>query len=316
MNSIIVTGATGVIGMALINKCIADGIYVTALVNPDSNRLDRIPDSRYVRIVKCSIDQYNNMDKADILPEDAGNLSDAEPECFYHLSWAGTFGSARNDAALQNRNVEYTLDAVKLAKRLGCKTFIGVGSQAEYGRVQGMLTKDTPVSPENEYGKAKLIAGNKSRELCAELGMKHIWTRVLSIYGPYDGKDTMVSSTVRALLKGEIPHLTLGEQMWDYLYCKDAANALIMLGDKGVHGNVYPLGSGSARPLREYIEIMRNTINPELKLGFGDVPYADKQVMYLCADISELTKDTGFEPAVSFEDGISDTIEWIRNNYI
>ena len=62
------------------------------------------------------------------------------------------------------------------------------------------------------------------------------------------------------------------------------------------------------------MEILRDTIDEKLELGFGDVPYGDKQVMHLCADISNLTEDTGFRPEVGFEDGIRETIEWVRNN--
>ena len=60
---------------------------------------------------------------------------------------------------LQNNNVKYALQAVKAAKELGCTRFVGAGSQAEYGRVEGTLTPDTPAFPENGYGIAKLCAG-------------------------------------------------------------------------------------------------------------------------------------------------------------
>ncbi len=98
--------------------------------------------------------------------------------------------------------------------------------------------------------------------------------------------------------------------MWDYLYCSDAANALLLLAEHGRDGSIYPIGSGVARPLREYIEIIRDEINPELPLGFGEVPYSDKQVMHLCADISALRADTGFEPEVEFREGIRSTIKY------
>lgn len=73
---------------------------------------------------------------------------------------------------------------------------------------------------------------------------------------------------------------------------------------------IYPIGSGNARPLREYIEIIRDEIDPNLPLGFGEVPYSDKQVMHLCADISDLQRDTGFEPEVGFREGIQNTIKY------
>ena len=55
---------------------------------------------------------------------------------------------------MQNANIKYTLDAVELAKRLGCKTFIGAGSQAEYGRVEGTISEKTDKNPENGYALA------------------------------------------------------------------------------------------------------------------------------------------------------------------
>lgn len=308
MKNVIITGATGVIGMALIRKCIEEDVKVTILANPDSKRLDRIPNDSHVTIIPCGLSDYKDVDASSLIAQGArGGV-------FYHLSWGGTFGDARNDMALQNKNVEYTLDAVRLAHSLGCDTFVGVGSQAEYGRVEGLLCEDTPTNPENGYGCAKLEAMGRSKKLCQELGMKHIWTRVLSIYGPYDGKKTMVTSTVRTLLEGGRPPLTKGEQMWDYLYADDAAKALLMLGDNGVDGRIYPIGYGVARPLREYIEQIRDAIDPKLTLGFGEVPYSDKQVMYLCADISGLTEDTGFEAEIDFAEGIRRTIEWVRED--
>ena len=119
---------------------------------------------------------------------------------------------------LQNKNIEYTLDAVELAHHFGCSVFVGAGSQAEYGRVEGKLSDTTPTDPETGYGVAKLCAGRMSRVMCASLGIKHIWARILSVYGPYDGDGSMVTSTLKKMLRGEEPELTAGEQMWDYTF--------------------------------------------------------------------------------------------------
>lgn len=308
MSSAIITGATGVIGMALINKCIAEKIQTTVIVNPGSNRLDRIPKNPLINIVECSVDDYRNIDIS-LLDDGSNRFKDG---IFFHLAWKGTFGEARNDMNLQNNNVIYTMDAVNLAYELGCGTFVGVGSQAEYGRVEGTLSSETETNPENCYGVAKLEAGKVSKKLAHKLGMRHIWTRVLSVYGPYDGAATMVMSTIDKLLDGQKPLLTKGEQMWDYLYAADAADAIFAAGTKGVDGKIYPVGSGTARPLREYIEIIRDSIDPALELGFGEITYSDKQVMYLCADISELSQDTGFKVKTSFEEGIRDTIQYMK----
>ena len=158
----------------------------------------------------------------------------------------------------------------------------------------------------------KLCAGQMTRIACKQKGMRHIWTRILSIYGPYDGENTMVMSTIYKLLNSEKPSCTKGEQMWDFLYSKDAALAMRLLGEKGTDGRTYCIGSGKARPLKEYIDIIGQNANKNVTIGYGDIPYGPLQVMYLCADITALREDTGFEPRYSFEDGIKETIEWCR----
>lgn len=303
MKKIVMTGPTGAIGVALIEQCINENIEVYALCRKDSRRISNIPQSPLVHIIFCDLQEMSEFNDDQIKGADV----------FYHFGWVATIGAGRNDMPLQIQNIQYTIDAVHLAKRLGCSVFVGAGSQAEYGRVEGKLNAEVPTFPENGYGMAKLCAGQMSRVECEKLGLKHIWTRILSIYGPYDGDATMITSTIKKLLNGQIPELTKGEQMWDYMYSKDVAKAFVALGDRGVHGKIYCLGSGQVRPLKEYIEILRDKIDVRAKLGFGEIPYAPKQVMYLCADISDLQNDTGFTPQISFEKGIQETIDWIKS---
>jgi len=235
-------------------------------------------------------------------------------DAFFHLAWAGTTGEGRDDMLLQTANIRSTIEAVYAASELGCQVFLGTGSQAEYGRVEGVLKSDTPCNPENGYGMAKLCAGRMSRAECQRLGTAHIWMRVLSVYGPGDGDGSMIMSTIRSLLARQKPNLTAGTQMWDYLYSSDAAEALYRTALYGHDGAIYPLGSGTAMPLGNYVEILRDAIDPSLPLGFGELPYSPLQVMYLQADISELTAHTGFFPKVDFPTGIRTTIQWLSGS--
>ena len=304
MKKAVITGPTGAVGMALI-QCLSDnGIDVVAVVRPGSARADRIKESEHVSVVYCDLKEL------DKLP----SLIEGGADVFYHFAWDGTFGDSRNNMYLQNNNVKYALDAVDAAYELGCNTFIGAGSQAEYGRFEGQLNASVPAFPENGYGIAKLCAGQMTRIACQQKGIRHIWTRILSVYGPYDGDKTMVSSTIIKLMNSEKPSCTKGEQMWDYLYSRDAARAFMMLADGGVDGKVYCLGGGTARPLKDYINIIRDAVGNDVEIGFGDIPYSDKQVMHLCADINELTKDTGFTPIYTFEQGIEETVGWWRSH--
>ena len=296
----VINGATGAVGMALIRELIAEGHEVLVMCRESSPRSKNIPLHPLVKKIDCPLDKMSELSLEETAPYDV----------FYHFAWEGTTGEARNDMYLQNRNVTYTLDAVALASRLGCKTFIGAGSQAEYGRVEGKLTPKTPAFPENGYGIAKLCASQMSRIMCASLGIRHIWTRILSVYGPNDTQGSMVMSTIRKLRQGEKPSFTKGEQIWDYLYSGDAAKAFVALAEKGRDGEIYCLGSGKPQRLCDYIKTIGRLTAPDAELGIGEVPYAKNQVMYLCADISDLQKDTGFVPEVSFDEGIAKTVRW------
>lgn len=292
----VVTGPTGAIGTALCRRLLKENIKVYAVVNPASARKNTVPDG--AETVECDIAGYST------LKEKIGKA-----DAFFHLAWRGTSGEARNDAFLQEENVRFAIDAAETAGRLGCSVFIFAGSQAEYGRVNGKLTPDTPCFPENAYGIAKLCAGSMTETKCRKENVDHVRIRVLSVYGPNDGQTSMIMSTAGKLLKAEIPALTPGEQKWDYLYSDDAADAFYRCALYGQNGKIYTLGSGCARPLREYVEIMRDLINKNLPLGFGVIPYSENQVMHLEADISDITNDTGFIPKVSFEEGIAETIK-------
>jgi len=304
IKSAVITGPTGTIGNALIELLLSKGIEVYAVIRPGSTRAAAFPIHEKLHIVACVAAEYNRL--PDLIPADI--------DAFFHLAWAQTIGAGRNDMPSQINNIRYAIDAVNAAAKLDCRVFVGAGSQAECGRVEGFIRQDTPCFPENGYGMAKLCAGEMTRVECEKLGIDHIWMRVLSIYGPYDGEKTMIMSVIRSLLRGEKPALTAGEQQWDYLYCRDVAKGFYCAAESGVSGKIYPLGSGTARPLREYVEILRDQINPVLPLGFGEVVYAPKQVMHLQADISALQQDTGFQPAWSFENGIAETIEWVKKN--
>ena len=164
------------------------------------------------------------------------------------------------------------------------------------------------------YGIAKLCAGQMSREEAHKLGMKHIWVRILSVYGPYDTDKTMVMSTIKKLLSGEVPSFTPAEQMWDYLYSKDAARAFFALANDGKDGEVYCLGGGTAMPLKNYICKIRDAVNKDAELAIGAVPYNAKQTMHLEADIKKLTEHTGFVPEYIFEEGIAETVDWVKKN--
>ena len=292
IRKIIVTGATGAVGSAVVRRALARDIQVTCIVHKGSKRLSNLPQDNRVGIVECNLADYRTLEM------------DGEFDAFIHLSWEKTFGASRDDAEVQARNIQYTLDAAQLAHRCGCTVFVGAGSQAEYGIQEVDLTPDLPVKPESGYGIAKYAAGKLSAMLCKNLGMRQCWVRILSVYGPYDGENSLISYLIREFKSGNSPQLTKCEQMWDYLYADDAADAILAVAEKGVDGKAYPLGSGNGRRLSEYVEDIKHAINPSLTVQFGAKEYYPHQPMHLVADISALIEDMGWKPVYSFNEGL------------
>ena len=133
MKKVIVTGATGCVGSAVVRRALANDIHVTCIVHQGSKRLSNLPKDERINIVECNLSDYHDLE------------IEGQYDAFLHLSWEKTFGASRDDAEVQTRNIQYTLDAVHLAHRCGCKVFIGAGSQAEYGVQSVDLTPELPV---------------------------------------------------------------------------------------------------------------------------------------------------------------------------
>ena len=304
MENVIVTGATGEIGLALVGELLAQGKNVTVISRPNSKRVGRLPQNSNLHIVECEL--------KDLLDLPGSGKTAGCFDVFYHLGW--DYSRDHYNAEKQLLNASYTLNAVEAAEKFGCKCFVGAGSQAEYGRADGLIEEGTPCRPETAYGIAKLCAGQMSRLYCEQKGIRHVWCRIFSVYGPGDAESTMVISVIRQLLTGRVPELTMGEQIWNFLYTSDAARALCMLGEKDACEGIYCIGSKESRQLKSYIEELRDCIDCNLLLKFGARPYSEKQVMNISVNIDKLVSDTGFAQSVKFSEGIRRTIQWCKEH--
>lgn len=304
LKKVIITGPTGSVGISLINELTQHNINVTAICREGSSGIRNLPQSPLVNVVECNLDNLKSL---------IGKLP-LDYDAFYHFAWDGTYGATRNDLELQLKNVAYSIDSVELAKSLGCKVYIGSGSQSEFGHIDGVLHPNAACNPDNGYGVGKLMAGQMTRIKCREYGIRHEWVRIVSMYGPQDRPFTMVVGSIIKMLNGERVQFTKGDQIWDYIYNKDAARAFRLVAEKGRDGSIYCFGTGKTRTLKEFIMAIRDAVDPTLEIGLGELDYYPNQVMHLEADISNLTEDTGFVPQYSFEEGIRETVEWVKNH--
>ena len=299
----VITGPTGCIGNAICRCLIEKGVRVYAVCRPGSAQIKELPASDLLSVIPLELSDLSS------LPAAVGDSIDA----FFHLGWAGTYGNDRKNEAMQERNVSFTKEAVSAAEKLHAKVFVFAGSQSEFGPVDGIMRPDTPCRPDNPYGKAKLLAENAAKDLCAEKGIRFIACRPVSVFGLCDKPYTMVMSTLSRMLRGERLSFTKGEQMWNYIYGDDAGRAFVLSAEKGKDKSVYLVASDSSERLKDYIIKMRDIACPGAELHFGEIPYFEHQVMRLLPDITNLTEDTGFLPEISFEEGIRRTLSWLKN---
>lgn len=295
-DKIIITGATGMIGTAVIREYLKhDTKAIYAVVRPGSKNISRIPKDERIRIIECEISDYSSLkdricEKCDV---------------FFHFAWDGTGANKGKSTKGQALNIVYTLDALNAAHELCCGKFIGSGSQAEYGILDlESINEESPANPVIPYGIAKLAAGQLALAEAKKLGMDCFWVRIFSAYGLYDKPTTMISNALARFQAGEKMSFTPAEQRWDYLHCDDAARAFYAIAEKSEGQKLYCLGSGQPRRLKEFIYAMRDIIDPDAEPGIGEIPYKGNEVMNLCADITRIRTDTGWEPKISFEEGI------------
>lgn len=313
MEKIIVTGATSMMGTALIGECLKAGKEVWALVRGDSPNRNRLPSHPRLHPVWCGLKELGDLPNRILAGPDSG-AAGVSFDTFYHLAWENTGKNRDRSTELQSKNITYTLEAVKAAKACGCSRFIGAGSQAEYGpKEAGPIGPETDPKPVTPYGVSKLSACMLSGLLCAELGMEWIWPRIFSVYGINEKETTMISSALRAFTAKEPMTFTAGENAWDFLYSKDAGRAYYLIGEKGRPGSIYCVGSGLSRPLHTYIRELAELAGwPEGAQGIGKRPGPDGPLTNLWADIGTLQADTGFVPEYSFAEGIREILAYSR----
>lgn len=289
--SALVSGANSLIGFALVKNLLYHNYKVHALVRKSSNVNHLKNQSSSITFHYYELEDYDQFDPS------------FNVDIFFHLAWKGTDKLNREDPIVQFENIGYSLSAVKLAKRLGATTFIGIGSQAEFAESLTPYNDDTKIDPNSYYGIAKFAAGKATRLLCESLGLKHVWIRVFSVYGPYDNPNSLISLIIQSIKYGTVLEMSDGNQIWDYMYSDDAAEAIYLLSIRGIHGKSYSLGSGEGLKIRDYIEIISNIEGINLKVFFTNDGSVLKSRNYLIADTKELIKDTNFDKHTYFIDG-------------
>lgn len=302
MNKIIVIGANGFLGNKLTRYLSEKGMSVLAFVPKgfDYSNVTSIPGT------KCFEFSFGSLAVLDTLEEVKG------VDTIYNMAWIGVNAKDRNNEEIQLSNVQCNVEVVKFANRNGIKRLVVPGSAAQYACSGRIIDGTGSPAPSDLYSAAKVATYYYCNALCNQYGIELIWPLVTSIYGTGRDDNNLLSYVIKSFLKGEKPSTTKLEQRWDYLHVSDLKKALYLLGEKGKGGKMYPVGSGESKTLKEYVEIIRDLINPELPIGIGDLSYKTSRIDNQVLDINELKRDTCFAPTYTFREGIQEVINFFK----
>ena len=302
MKKAIVTGANGFVGGATLRELLINGYEVWAVGHQD--HFSNVPENDAVHKVSCDLEEMT------VLPE---KIPAGEYDLFYHFAWAGSAGPERADTALQLNNVQWTVDALRAAKELGCRRFVCAGSIVEHETMAAAYTQGNRPGMGYIYGSGKLAAHTMCMSVAANIGIELVWPEITNAYGIGERSPRLVNTTIQKCIRGEVPQFTAGTQNYDFVYIDDVARAFRLIGERGKPFHEYLIGSSSARPLRQFLEEMQQAIAPELTFAFGDVPFTGVDLPLAAFDCKETERDTGFRAQVGFADGCKRTMLWWKN---
>lgn len=302
MKKAIVSGANGFVGGAVVRELLRNGYEILALDQEGFS--GNLPEDENLRFFPCDLTEMLYLKER--LPEQRYDL-------FYHFAWAGSAGPKRADTVLQLQNAQWTIDALRAAKDLGCSRFLCAGSIMEHETMVAAYTQGNRPGPGYIYGGGKLIAHVMCMSVATHIGIDLIWPEITNAYGVGERSPRLVNTTIQKCIQGEIPQFTAGTQNYDFVYIDDVARAFRLIGEKGKPFHEYLIGSSQARPLREFLQEMQAAIAPELVFQFGDIPFTGIDLPLERFDCSQTEADTGFRAEISFTEGCRRTMDWWKS---
>jgi nucleoside-diphosphate-sugar epimerase len=224
-----------------------------------------------------------------------------------HLAWYVEPGKYLDSP--QNRDwVEASLRLARTLKDSGCQRFVAAGTCFEYAPADPPQRESTPTAPSTLYVDSKL---NLLHALEA-VGIEFSWLRFFYQYGPQEDPRRLVPVIINSLLNGQEVKLVPGDRMRDYLYIEDVASAVCAVAQSNITGAVN-IGSGVPATVHDIALKIGHLLDRVDLLRFGALPYSAKEPMHLLADNTKLRDNTGWEPRVSLNDGLRQTVEWWKS---
>lgn len=301
MKNVIITGADGFVGSFTVKHFVDNNCNVLALDIVEYPHRFTAGDN--LTYMQCNITDIDAM---------LENISHGIYDTFIHFAWAGSAGNARIDYNLQIQNALNTVECLKVAKKLGCSRFLCAGSIMEYEVEAAIHSQGSRPGMGYIYGMGKHIAHCICKSVAANIGIDLLWPMITNAYGVGELSPRFVNTSLRKIINGEPLQFTSASQNYDFVYVSDVARAFYEVALNGKPFSEYIIGSGNARPLKEFILEMVSSCSPNSTPLFGEIPFTGTNMPLSIFAIDNIKNDCDFVPEVSFAEGTKRTMDWLK----
>lgn len=186
----------------------------------------------------------------------------------------------------------------------------------------GMFSEDTPYDPRSPYSASKASSDHLVRAWRETYGLPVVLTNCSNNYGPYHFPEKLIPVVILNALAGKpLPIYGDGENMRDWLYVEDHADALLLVLEKGALGRSYNIGGENERTNLELVKTLcgiLDYLHPRDEGSYADLitfvtdrPGHDARY---AIDPSRILNELGWRPSVTLEEGLEKTVQWYLDN--
>ncbi len=226
-----------------------------------------------------------------------------------HLAWVTDPASYR-DSPENTSWLEASTILLDEFRRQGGQRAVIVGTCAEYDWTGGHCVEDeTPCRAQSPYTTAKLALRKHAATLADDVSLA--WARVFFTFGPHEPKARLVPSIVLPLLSGDRAACSDGEQVRDFMYVADMADAMVAVLDHEFRGDIN-IASGREITLKDLITRIGNKLGALDRIDFGERERRPGEPARITADTRRLNDTVAWQPRHTLDAALDETIAWWR----